>query len=130
MYWAEANTMDEARIALFLHRGMPLMKLPMTSDTFKNKLKRSMYQANTWAQSLVKTMSIPDPTNWGFKIEEGNLVFDWGTLPDVLSKKWATFRKCGCKTDCSTNNRCSCHKATDSAIELGCTTLCKCSCQD
>ena len=88
-----------------------------------------MYQANTWTQSAIKTTSLPDPVNWGFKIKEGDLVSDWGTLPDVLSKKWATFKKCNCKTDCSTNNRCGCHKETDNGVELGCTTLCKCLCQ-
>ena len=128
IYCPEANTMDEARIALFLQKGTPLMKLPMTSDTFKNKLKRSMYQANIWAQSLAKIINVPEPENWGFRVEDGEIAFDWGTLPDVLSKKWGTFKKCSFKTDCSTNNRCGCHKETENRAELGCTTLCKCSC--
>ena len=135
IYWQQANTLNEARRHLFLHKGTPLIKLPMISHTFQNKLRRSMFQASIWAQSLVTTQVLPDPVNWGYKSMENsnNLEFDWGTQPDVITaKKWVTLRKCNCNTDCTSNGRRGCHKdvEADTNQAPGCTTLCNCPCQD
>ena len=54
LYSQGSESLDDARLYLFQHKGTPLTRLPMTSHTFKNKLKRSMYQASLWAQSLQK----------------------------------------------------------------------------
>ena len=103
IYWQQANTLNEAIRHLFLHKGTHLIKLPMTSHTFQNKLRRSMFQASIWAQSLIVTTQVlSDPVNWDYKSMENsnNLEFDWGTQPDVIMAKiWVTFRKCNCNTN-------------------------------
>ena len=137
MFSQSSKTLDEARLELFQHKGTSLTRLPMTSHTFSNKLKRSMYQSSIWVQSIVKTIRLPEPEHWGFKkTDNSTLVFDWGTQLDIVSaKKWDTFRNCGCRKNCTTNGRCGCHKQTASSSStanqvevLGCTTLCKCPC--
>ena len=45
IHHADCDTMDDTRLQLLLHKGVALKKLPMTSHTFENKLRRSMYQA-------------------------------------------------------------------------------------
>ena len=59
IHHADCNTMDDARLQLLLHKGVALQKLPMTSHTFENKLRRSMYQSSIWTQSLKKTLTLP-----------------------------------------------------------------------
>ena len=59
IHHADCNTMDDARLQLLLHKGVALQKLPMTSHTFENKLRRSMYQSYIWTQSLKKTLTLP-----------------------------------------------------------------------
>ena len=85
----------------------------------------------------LKNLQSPDAENWGYKKDRDILTFDWGSRLDlVAAKKWDTFRKCGCKKPCSTNNRCGCHKTavslspatTTEADVLGYTTLCSCFC--
>ena len=56
---ADCNTMDDTRLQLLLHKGVALQKLPMTSHSFENKLRRSMYQSSIWTQSLKKTFTLP-----------------------------------------------------------------------
>ena len=57
----------------------------------------------------LKNLQSPDAENWGYKKDRDILTFDWGSRLDlVAAKKWDTFRKCGCKKPCSTNNRCGC----------------------
>ena len=56
---ADCNNMDDTRLQLLLHKGVALQKLPMTSHTFENKLRRSMYQSSIWTQSLKKTLTLP-----------------------------------------------------------------------
>ncbi len=83
--------MDDARMKLFLQKGTSLIRLPMSSHTFVNKLKRSMYQASIWLQADRKTMNLPEPEDWGFKKTERNtLDFDWGTQQDVINAKNGT----------------------------------------
>ena len=45
IHHADCDTMDDARLQLLLHKGVALQKLPMTSHTFENKLRQSMYQS-------------------------------------------------------------------------------------
>ena len=62
IHHADCDTMDDAScnwLQLLLHKGVALQKLPMTSHTFENKLRRSMYQSSIWTQSLEKTLSLP-----------------------------------------------------------------------
>ena len=54
----------------------------------------------------LKNLQSPDAENWGYKKDRDILTFDWGSRLDlVAAKKWDTFRKCGYKKPCSTNNR-------------------------
>ena len=128
VYHSSANSFYDARAKLFLQKlkGTPLMKLPMTSHSFINKMRRSVYQANLWGQCVTKIIEVPCAEDWGFKKVENNMLqFDWGTQKDLISaKKWDTFRKCECTTECTTNKRCTCYKEP----VLRCTTRCKCKC--
>ena len=45
IHHADCDIMDYARLQLLLHKGVALQKLPMTSHTFENKLRRYMYQS-------------------------------------------------------------------------------------
>ena len=54
--------------------GIPknaVIRLPMTSYIFVNKLKRSMYQASIWLQADRKTMNLPEPEDWGSRRPKG-----------------------------------------------------------
>ena len=55
IHHAGCDNKDDARLQLLLHKSVALQKLPMTSHTFENKLRRSMYQSYIWTQSLKKT---------------------------------------------------------------------------
>ena len=59
IHHADCDSMDDARLQLFLHKGVALQKLSMTSHTFENKLRRSMYQSSIWIKSLKKTLTLP-----------------------------------------------------------------------
>ena len=48
IHHADCNTMDDARLQLLLRKGVALQKLPMTSHTLENRLRRSMYQSSIW----------------------------------------------------------------------------------
>ena len=72
---------------------------------------------------LIQAMiPIPNPTDYGWKEEDGKLLPIWTTLPlakDVLNLDV----KCSCKSTCSSSSRCKCIKE-----KLKCTHLCKCKC--
>ena len=112
--------MDDARLHLLLHKGVALQKLPMTSHTLENKLRRSMYQSSIWIIDLasdqsnsviknitsfnyyylnltipyLKNLQSPVAENWGYKKDGDILTLDWGSRLDlVAAKKWDTFRK-------------------------------------
>ena len=89
MYWQSSISLDYTRLDLFLHKGTPLMKLPLTSHSFINKIIRSMFQSSIWTQSTVKRQILPDPESWGFVKAENsnNLDFDWRTEPDYYFSK-------------------------------------------
>ena len=53
IHHSDCDTMDDARLQLLLHTGVALQKLPMTSHTFENKLRRSMYQSSIWIMDTV-----------------------------------------------------------------------------
>ena len=58
IHHADCDTMDDARLQLLHYKGVALQKLPMTSHTFENKLRRSMYQSCIWTQSQKKTLTL------------------------------------------------------------------------
>ena len=61
MHHADCDTIDDAtdtRLQLLFHKDVALQKLPITSHTFENKLRRSMYQSSIRTQSLKKTLTL------------------------------------------------------------------------
>ena len=52
IHHADCDTMDDARLQLLLRKGVALQKLPMTSHTLENRLRRSMYQSSIWTMDI------------------------------------------------------------------------------
>lgn len=75
--------------------------------------KRSEWVLNVWAQSTSNSITYPPLTEYGWKIENGELKIDWESDDNMATVRQtvALIRKgCGCKTGCNTT-RCKCHKA-------------------
>ena len=58
IHHADCDTMDDARLQLLLRKGVALQKLPMTSHTLENRLRRSMYQSSIWTMDTVTKENI------------------------------------------------------------------------
>ena len=58
IHHADCDTMDDARLQLLLRKGVALQKLPMTSHTLENRLRRSMYQSSIWIMDTVTKKNI------------------------------------------------------------------------
>ena len=58
IHHADCGTMDDARLQLLLRKGVALQKLPMTSHTLENRLRRSMYQSTIWTMDTVTKENI------------------------------------------------------------------------
>ena len=53
IHHADCDTMDDARLKLLLDKCVALQKLPITSHTFENKVRRSMYQSSIFYMDTV-----------------------------------------------------------------------------
>ena len=58
IHHADCDTMDDTRLQLLLRKGVALQKLPMTSHTLENRLRRSMYQSSIWTMDTVTKENI------------------------------------------------------------------------
>ena len=104
----------------------PLEKLPPTDDSFREHVKRAMFQLRIWldADKAQPTQTI-DPLDWGWHTVDSYLIpttTPEGTpiAPDSVLK----IIRCNCKSvndRCGDKSRCSC--ATNS---LPCTRFCNC----
>ena len=115
-----ADTVNEARKFLFSQGDRMIENIPPTENALKQHIKRAVYQAGyVWYQSLQKVQSLPCPSEWGWKSEDGNWTPLWTTIPQA-SKVCQELIRCGCLKSCGT--RCKCNNA-----KIDCTALCKCS---
>ena len=89
-------------------------------DALMQHIKRAAYTAGIWTSCTQSHPSIPSPSDWGWKKEDGAWVPEWITICEAGSS--SILIKCGCKGICSSH--CSCQRA-----DLQCTELCKCKCE-
>lgn len=110
---------NDARKQLFAQKGRPMDAIPPTQAALIQHLRRAVYQGcHCWGQALTSIMSLPCPSQWGWRESQEVLLPLWSTLPDISSSSHALV-KCGCKKGCK--NHCTCRKSS-----LQCTALCAC----
>lgn len=110
---------NEARKYLFTKKQRPLQSLPPTRESLVQHVRRAVLQGVfIWGQSLTSSPNIPDPEQWGWKLNEGVYQPLWNTSPEALVA-CKELLSCKCRVTCS--QKCSCTRA-----ELKCTILCLC----
>lgn len=114
------DTTNVARYVLF-RKLKDLEKLPPTSDTLDQHLKRAFYQSAIWEKSNLCTPTNLSPEDFGWKLN----VSGWYepvlmTLPPMTNDCLKVI-SCGCNSQCSLSN-CKCRKNN-----LQCIELCKCA---
>lgn len=110
---------NEARKYFFTKKQRPLQSLPPTRESLVQHVRRAVLQGVfLWGQSLISSPNIPDPEQWGWKLNEGVYQPLWSTSPEALVA-CQELLSCKCKITCS--QKCSCARA-----ELKCTILCLC----
>ena len=112
---------SDCRKELFSKKGRPSDGIPPTQDALRLHIYRATYQAAyCWAQSLRKSATLPNPSDWGWRSENGGYEIVWTTIPEA-SKVCKELIRCGCDPNTGCRGRCKCVKAS-----LPCTELCKC----
>ena len=110
---------DLVRMKVFSQKTRDVERIPPTTDALDQHLKRSVFQASIWTTAHRSMMPLNNPTNHGWKEEEGKLLPIWTSLP-LARDVFHLDVKCTCTSTCSL---CKCMKA-----KLKCTRLCKCTC--
>jgi hypothetical protein len=113
------NDVDLVRMKVFSQKTRDVERIPPTSDALYLHLKRSVFQASIWTTAHRTMMPVIDPTNHGWKEEDGKLIPIWTSMP-LARDVFHLDVKCTCISTCSL---CKCMKA-----KLKCTRLCKCTC--
>ena len=116
----EDSDVDLVRMKLFSQKTRDVERIPPTSDALDQHLKRSVFQASIWAAAHMSMIPVNNPTNHGWKEEDGKLLPVWTTLP-LAKDVYHLDINCTCANTCS---RCKCMRA-----KLKCTRLCKCKCE-
>ena len=58
--------------------------IPPTSAALAKHVTRASYIAgHYWGQSLITNQVLPLPHDWGWKLQNGQLVIDWTSLPEA-----------------------------------------------
>ena len=115
------SRVNHARKQLFSHGKCTLEKIPPTQEALLQHTKRALHQAGyVWRQAREREQHIPDPSEWGWVLNEQTRVWSprWTMLEDV-SKACSLLFHCNCEKACKGN--CKCGKAG-----LRCTVLCRC----
>ena len=115
----EAMTMDKARAILFT-RGVAQQRLPPTSDASKHHIMRAHLQALIWLKAIEPCPTIPNPSECGWQLVNGQLQPVLLTSEPV-PESCINLISCGC-IEMFVTRRCGCCKA-----EMPYTGLCKCS---
>ena len=112
---------NAARRDLFC-KGRPMDRIPPTKAALLKHIMRASYIAgHVWGSMLDGIQNLPDPTNWGWKLDEsGKYRIDWSDLPEA-ALGIRDLVKCGCNPDKGCHGRCKCI-----STGLPCTELCLC----
>jgi hypothetical protein len=114
------NDVDLVRLRVFSQKTRDVERIPPTSDALYQHLKRSVFQASIWTTAQMSMMPVNNPTDHGWKEEDGKLLPIWISQP-LARDVFQLDVKCTCTSTCS---RCKCMRA-----KLKCTRLCKCKCE-
>ena len=98
--------------------GISSAQLPPCKDALMQHTKRANYQAAIWRRSLQRFPDVPDPTDHGWELINGNLTIRWLTLPpapDVI----LSLLYCKCTRSCNAET-CPCVQNG-----ISCTPACK-----
>lgn len=113
------DTADSARYVLF-RKLKQLDRLPPTSDTLDQHLKRAFYQSTIWEKADLCAPTSLSPEDYGWKLNEsGNYQPVLMTLPSMTNDCLKVI-SCGCNSQCASSN-CKCRKNN-----LQCIAMCKC----
>ena len=122
LFGSRATSLAAARLDKFNKSiDNDLRSLPPSKDALYQHVLRACYQAGyLWWQS-VEELEIPDPNDWGWKLDTARTLFHplWTTTQSSVTIKDFT-KTCSCKTGkCKT---CNCANAN-----LQCLSMCGCS---
>ena len=113
---------NDARYKLFTQPSkIPSpQSLPPTKDALYLNFERANYQCQQWKKAHDRSHTLPDPTNHGWKEENGSLAIRW-TTEKPAPESILEFVTCNCRKSHCINDQCSCK-----AVDLPCTDLCLC----
>ncbi|XP_052128250.1 uncharacterized protein LOC113206436 [Frankliniella occidentalis] len=117
LYKKKEKTCNEARRILFGKVSSPEL-LPPTSDAARLHILRTTYQAGVWLSAHIARPNLPDPCQYGWRLEE-NYIPIYTSLPAV-PESCKQLLSCGCKSGCNTG-LCKCKREGEV-----CTMLCRC----
>ncbi|KAJ8040904.1 hypothetical protein HOLleu_15348 [Holothuria leucospilota] len=105
---------------LFAKNGKEGRQLPPTFGTLKPHTERSFFMALVWKTSCKPCPCIPAPTEYSWKLVDGQLIPILCTNPPA-PEALLELRRCSCRGSCGTN-RCGCKRNL-----MACTDACECS---
>uniref|UniRef100_A0A8C4Q915 Tesmin/TSO1-like CXC domain-containing protein n=1 Tax=Eptatretus burgeri TaxID=7764 RepID=A0A8C4Q915_EPTBU len=116
-----SESVNEARLEIFLRTASSLDRLPPTQDSLYQHFLRAVYQAGVWLTSG-NSRCPPSPDGFGWIKDDSSSIWRpvWITL-QVVSQACRELIKCCCKKSCA---HCKCAKSS-----LPGTSLCKCQCK-
>ena len=112
---------------MYFSRTQNIETIPPTKNSLFLHVLRSLYQSGIWSCSIEDMQNLPSPREFGWKENNGTVVRwipNWMTQNEA-SRDSRLHVKCGCKTPCSNNKKCTCYNA-----DLPCTGLCSCTCSN
>src|SRR5678815_1465826 len=75
LYSNDSNDdIDPVRMKVISHKTRDVERIPTTTDALDQHLKRSVFQASIWTTAHRSMMPLNNPTNHGWKEEEGSLL--------------------------------------------------------
>ena len=99
----------DLRWRMFTKQQADSHKLPPTSEAFRQKILRSHYTAMVWKQSHIASQTLPQPTDYGWRLDDDNQYEPVTTTLLPAPKSIIHLAVCSCKTKCVTM-RCKCKK--------------------
>ena len=114
------NSVNELRFNIFCAKKgeAESWQLPPCASSLLNHCKRANYQCAIWKRSLSRNPDIPSPVGHGWRVDDGQLVIDWGDAspaPEAVMELIA----CNCPRKCLKES-CTCLQNG-----MSCTYLCK-----
>lgn len=120
LYGQHVDSVDTARYNMFMMDCKSETMMPPNKDSLHQHILRANYQAAIHRRALEQLPEVPQPTEHGWTLVDGELLIKWGELPPAPQGLMTT-TQCGCKKGKCLNKQCDCVKNS-----VKCTDLCKC----